>query len=76
MVEELLELLEDELVFDSFVVVESDDFDVLDPMVVGSDNEVAVAVSAAETLVRSTAFFPEAEAATLVPMSEAEPQPY
>jgi hypothetical protein len=64
------------LVVLSVVASVDDEIDVLVPDVVGSDKDVAVAVSSTEILGSSMAVRPEAAAETVAARSDAEPQPY
>lgn len=49
---------------------------VLDPIVVGSDRDVAVAVRSKDKLLRSKEDIPDAVMTTVVPRSDESPQPY
>lgn len=61
---------------DDWLVLESDKVDECDPIVVGSERVVGVAVKATDRVVRSKDGLPEADTATLVAKFEAEPHPY
>jgi hypothetical protein len=71
-----VELVFEEVVFKELVVLESDLDEDLVPRVVGSEREVAVAVNSRLMLVRSSVCFPDADMATVVARSDADPHPY